>query len=109
MGDVAIVLVCVVLAFFLFCLIYSSFHTNEKVALSKEELIKEIEDYIQDPSSSWPFGDFLAIPVQDPFLDKIRERCSNLPTEFPSKDRFCNDQGVEVLKSIVKELRGLEK
>ena len=93
-----------ILIFFKF-LNWLSKKTNK---LTKDEVADTIEHLINRIDKKYEWDDFVSVPIADPYLDKIRERCSRIEEEFPvpgKKGLFINNEGLEVLRSYVKELR----
>ena len=76
------------------------------VEVSKEYVADTIQAVIDGSSQGWDWDDFVSVPIQDPYLDGIRQRCARLPEEYPP-DRegyYCGPKGVEIMQSYVAEL-----
>ena len=54
------------------------------------------------------WDDFVCIPIKDPKLDEIRERCAGIHEEFPpgESDSYTNSDGLQLLNEFVQQLRG---
>jgi hypothetical protein len=75
--------------------------------MNPTDLADLIERFLRGTGSDWEWDDFISVRQRDQQCERIRERCAILPSEFPSPDprRYCNDEGLAVLKSIADELR----
>ena len=76
--------------------------------LSNKEVAEVIQHFIDGTDHKWEWDDFVSVQIDDPFLESIRKRCSEIEKEFPvpgKKGLVVNEEGIEVLKTIVKELR----
>ena len=77
------------------------------INLTREEVASEIETFLDGSGGTWDWDDFLSIKISDPELEAIRQRCADLPYEFPPREagHYCSPEGAKVLRSIVRELR----
>ncbi len=53
------------------------------------------------------FDNFVSVgPLKDPRLEAIRQRCADLPKEFPPKsdDDFLAQEGIDVIRGFIREL-----
>ncbi|HWZ98050.1 MAG TPA: hypothetical protein VN025_09835 [Candidatus Dormibacteraeota bacterium] len=75
--------------------------------LTKEEVAKILEDFLNGTGDEWAWDDFMSFPIENEYLESIRLRCSGLDSEFPAtqKGHYCNQEGLEVIKSYVSALR----
>ena len=76
--------------------------------LTREDVANEIEKFLKAEGGRFDWDDFCTFRIVDPELDRIRQRCANLDEEFPpglTGPRYCNEQGIEVLKGYVDYLR----
>jgi hypothetical protein len=72
-----------------------------------EEVAKAIEDFLQATGGDHDWDDFLNWRIADPFLESVREKCGDIYEEYPAteKGHYCGDEGVEVLRGLLKEVR----
>ncbi len=77
------------------------------IDLSKDDVTGIIQAMIDGNSQGWDWDDFTSIPINDPYLDRIRQRCAGLWKEYPPdrKGNYCGPKGVEIMRSYVAELR----
>lgn len=80
---------------------------KKKLKRTKDEVAKIIQDFLDERGGGWDWDDFISIPIEDDYLEKIRLRCADLDHEFPPsvKGHFCNDDGIEVLREYVSALK----
>jgi hypothetical protein len=77
------------------------------IDVSKDYVADIIQAMIDGTGQDWDWDDFTSIPIKDPYLDEIRQRCARLWQEYPP-DReadYCGPNGVEIMQSYVAELR----
>ena len=78
--------------------------------MTKADVAQEIENFLTGAGGRWDWDDFTSIPItNDPELDAIRIRCAYLNDLYPP-DRpgwYCNDEGIRILHSILKDLRSV--
>jgi hypothetical protein len=74
---------------------------------TKEEVANIIEDFLEGKGRDWDWDDFCTFPIADPELDRIRQRCVQLPEEFPPEHpgSYSGPEGLRVLQLYVKQLR----
>lgn len=81
---------------------------QDKYRLTKNDVAQILEDFVEGKGnpSSWD-GFTLGMTLDDRYLDHIRKRCLGLSEEFPpsSRHEYCNSQGIEVMRSYIRELR----
>jgi hypothetical protein len=68
----------------------------KKYKLSKQEVAKILEDVLEGTGARWDWDDFTqGMTLEDPYLDQIGSRCSNLSEEFPPErpNECCNERG----------------
>jgi len=55
----------------------------------------------------WDWDDFISVRQKDEYLENIRTICDNIPLEYPpdKTGHYANDEGLNKLHAIVKELR----
>lgn len=73
---------------------------------SCHEIADTIERFLDGRGDPWEWDDFVSIPLRDPYLERIRIRCAYLDQEDPSSgDSYTGEEGVVVLRELVRELR----
>ena len=77
------------------------------IDVNKDYVADLIQEMIDGNSQGWDWDDFTTIPIKDPYLDGIRQRCARLWKEYPPdrKADYCGPKGVEIMESYVAELR----
>jgi hypothetical protein len=76
-----------------------------RVRRTKQEVADIVEDFVEGTGGPWDWDDFMSFAIEDPALDEIRERWAQLPDIYPAERGYCSAEGVEVMRSIVKQLR----
>lgn len=83
---------------------------TDKRTGTNQEVAQILEDFLEGTGSRWAWDDFtLGMSFEDKNLEEIRIRCAGLTQEFPSDNpnEFCNEQGREVIRGYVKQLKAL--
>ncbi len=107
MKIAAIVLYFVLLILLVRWMLKRFFPDDGGIDVSKDYVADLIQAMIDGNSQDWDWDDFTTIPIKDPYLDGIRQRCAGLWKEYPP-DReadYCGPEGVEIMQSYVAELR----
>ena len=76
--------------------------------LSREQVAKILEDFLEGTGSDWDWDDFTHGPtLSDGHLEEIRLRSANLSAEFlpTTRREFTSEQGRQVLRGYITELR----
>jgi hypothetical protein len=75
--------------------------------LGAEEVIREIQKFLNGTGGAYDWDDFLTFPIYDQRLDAIRIECAELRDKFPpgSCRQYCGDEGLTRLQEIVEQLR----
>lgn len=82
-----------------------------KQQLSKREVAQILEDFIENRGDPWAWDDFIsAAKLENGELEAIRRRCAGLSAEFPSEKQgeYCNENGREIIRSFVSQLKASE-
>lgn len=76
-----------------------------------EEVASFIENFLDGRGDAWDWDDFLARPINDPELDRIRKRCADIPELFPpaSGEVYCGAQGVAEMRGMIDQLRAMQE
>lgn len=72
------------------------------------EVADTIEAFL-DGTLDWRrWDDFICLRIKDDKLNEICMRCNDVSLDYPSGEgeSYCNEQGRELMRSFVKELRG---
>jgi hypothetical protein len=78
--------------------------------LSAEEVANVLERFVEGTGRHWEWDDYsLGMSFKDKRLEEIRVRCVGLSFEFPpdGPGKYCNEQGIQVIRNFVQELRAL--
>ena len=107
MKIAAIVLGLVLWGLFVLWIVKRFFPDDGGIDVSKDYVADIIQGMIDGNSEGWDWDDFTSIPIKDPYLDGIRQRCARLWKEYPAdrKADYCGPRGVEIMRSYVAELR----
>jgi hypothetical protein len=72
-----------------------------------EEVANTIDGFINGTGNQWAWDGFTSIRLDDPELDRIRQKIVSIPMEYPPSNArdYCNDAGMEQMREIVQNLR----
>ena len=73
------------------------------------EVADLIERFVNGTGTDpWEWDDFVSVPIPDPRLESIRQRCASLADDFPANapGSYCGPEGENVLRDVIRELRG---
>jgi hypothetical protein len=79
--------------------------------LTAADVADIIERFIEGSGAPLDWDEYtLGTSFRDERLERIRKRCARLSEEFPPPDptMYCSEEGIRVLRSLVKELRGAD-
>ena len=87
--------------------IWQWLRSDGQLNMSKEEAAVEIEKFLEGKGGDWDWDDFITISQKDPYLDRVRIKCSSVFYDYPAgkEGGYCSEEGYEVLRNLVKELR----
>ena len=73
---------------------------------SVEDVIREIEHFLKGKGGAYDWDDFVSIPIEDPWLDSIRDECGRLREEYPPGEcrQYCSQMGLQRLGQILEAL-----
>jgi hypothetical protein len=76
---------------------------------TREEVANTIEGFVNGTGKQWDWDGFTSIRIDDPELEKIRQRCISVRDEFPPAKAtdYCSPAGMEVMGKLAGELRAL--
>jgi hypothetical protein len=63
--------------------------------------------FLDETAGPYEWDNFISVPIRDPRLDAIRQRCNSLPVEFPPEvsGHYCNESGINVMRKLIQQLR----
>ena len=80
----------------------------KKTKMSNLEVAQILENFLEGQGGPWDWDDYsLGTSFENKHLEDIRIRCIGLSNEFPpsNPNEYCNEQGLDVLRSYIKQLR----
>ena len=82
---------------------------DDMVTRTKLEVANIIESFVEGTGGRWDWDDFCSLAIENRELDAIRVKCCNLSFTHPpvAKGHYCNDQGIQILREIITNLRNL--
>jgi hypothetical protein len=75
---------------------------------TSEQVAKTIDDFVNsDGKNQWEWDGFISIRIDDPELEKIRQRCIAIRDEFPPEKAtdYCSPAGMEEMRKLADGLR----
>ena len=74
--------------------------------LTAAEVRQILVSFLDGSGGEWDWDDFMSVPIADPTLDSIRERCYGLWQEFPPErpNEYCSDAGAEVIQQFIRQI-----
>ncbi len=77
------------------------------MAMTREEVGKVIEQFLSSTGNEWDWDDFVSVRLEDPELEQIRRSSAVLPELYPPtvNSAYCDEQGLNTLRSILKSLK----
>ena len=75
---------------------------------TREQVANTIEGFVTGTGNQWDWDGFTSIRIDDPELEKVRQRVIAVRDEFPPDKPadYCSPAGMEAMRKIVDELRG---
>ena len=72
-----------------------------------EQVAKAIDDFVGGDRNQWEWDGFISIRIDDPELEKIRQRCITIRDEFPPEKAsdYCSAAGLEEMRKLAEGLR----
>lgn len=73
------------------------------------EVANIIEAFVEGTRGRWDWDDFCSLKIENPELDAIRLKCCQLSDTHPPvvKGHYWNGEGIDILREMVRNLRGL--
>lgn len=77
------------------------------IPLSKADVAKYLEDFVNNQGGERDWDDFTSIPIEDPELDKVRQFCEEARLRWPAPDGrgWCSDEGLDQIRQQAARLR----
>ena len=74
---------------------------------TSEEVATTIEGFVNGTGRQWDWDGFTSIRIDDPELEKIRQRCIAIRDEFPPQNPtdYCSPAGMEAMRKLVEGLQ----
>ena len=74
---------------------------------TSEEVATTIEGFVNGSGRQWDWDGFTSIRIDDPELEKIRQRCIAIRDEFPPDKvtDYCSPAGMEEMRKLAESLR----
>ena len=76
--------------------------------LTAEDVADIIERFLDGTSRDrWEWDDFISVPLTDPVLEAVRQRCGQVRDDFPPPTGigYCGPEGEELLRKLAEGLR----
>jgi hypothetical protein len=75
---------------------------------TREQVANTIEGFVTGTGNQWDWDGFTSIRIDDPELEKVRQRIIAVRDEFPpdKPSDYCSPAGMEAMRKMVDELRG---
>jgi hypothetical protein len=72
-----------------------------------EQVAKAIDDFVSGGQNQWEWDGFISIRIDDPELERIRQRCIAIRNEFPPQKGtdYCSPAGMEEMRKLTESLR----
>ena len=72
-----------------------------------EEVANTIDGFVNGTGNQWAWDGFTSIRLDDPELEAIRQKCVNMPVEYPPANPrdYCSEAGMEQMRQMAKDLR----
>lgn len=76
--------------------------------VTRSEFADAIRAFLEGRGGPYDWDDFLSGRIEDPVLEELRGKCSELPETHPSgnRRRYCSESGLRWLEQVERELRG---
>ena len=59
-------------------------------SLSKADVAKYVEDFVNNEGGEWDWDDFISVPIADPELEKVRQFCAEARRRWPVPEGLFN-------------------
>jgi hypothetical protein len=71
------------------------------------EVASIIEAFVEGTGRDWDWDDFCSLKIENRDLDAVRLKCRGLSFSHPPrvKGHYCNEEGIGLLREIVRNLR----
>jgi exosome complex RNA-binding protein Csl4 len=74
---------------------------------TSEEVATTIEGFVNGTGRQWDWDGFTSIRIDDPELERIRQRCIAIRDEFPPEkpSDYCSPAGMEEMRKLADGLK----
>ena len=74
---------------------------------TSEEVATTIEGFVNGTGRQWDWDGFTSIRIDDPELEKVRQRCIAIRDEFPPANPtdYCSPAGMEAMRKLAEGLK----
>ena len=74
---------------------------------TREQVANTLEGFGTGTGNQWDWDGFTSIRIDDPELEKIRQRCLAIRDEFPPQKGtdYCSPAGMEEMRKLADSLR----
>lgn len=74
---------------------------------TSEEVATTIEGFVNGSGRQWDWDGFTSIRIDDPELEKVRQRCIAIRDEFPPENptEYCSPAGMEAMRKLAEGLQ----
>jgi hypothetical protein len=72
-----------------------------------EQVANAIEGFVNGSGNQWDWDGFTSIRIDDPELEKVRQRCIAIRDEFPPDKvtDYCSPAGMEEMRKLAESLK----
>jgi hypothetical protein len=72
-----------------------------------EQVASAIDGFVNGAGNQWDWDGFISIRIDDPELERIRQRCIAIRDEFPPEKvtDYCSPAGMEEMRKLAESLR----
>jgi hypothetical protein len=74
---------------------------------TREQVANTIEGFANGGDNQWDWDGFISIRIDDPELEKIRQRCIAIRDEYPPEKvtDYCSPAGMDEMRKMAGELK----
>ena len=72
-----------------------------------EQVANAIDGFVNGSGNQWDWDGFTSIRIDDPELEKVRQRCIAIRDEFPPEKvtDYCSPAGMEEMRKLAEGLK----
>lgn len=73
---------------------------------TREQVASTIEGFVNGAGNQWDWDGFTSIRIDDPELEKVRQRCISVRDEFPPEKAgdYCSPAGMDEMRKLAEGL-----